>query len=189
MLATGGIAGDGTLDELIGHAEAAGREAARQAARQRREVRAMLPTHANGLSNGSAGRGTPADAEPVPLPELPVDAHPELFRASTHGIVDFCEDVSSKDLVTAVREGYDSIELAKRYTTATMGPTQGKLEAGQRGRGRGRRPPARPSPRPARRPGARPTPRSRSARWRAGPWSPCGTPRCSRGTRRTTPAR
>ena len=54
--------------------------------------------------------------------------HPELFRASTHGIVDFCEDVSSKDLIAAVREGYDSIELAKRYTTATMGPTQGKLE-------------------------------------------------------------
>ena len=27
-----------------------------------------------------------------------------------------------------MREGYDSIELAKRYTTATMGPTQGKIE-------------------------------------------------------------
>jgi len=36
--------------------------------------------------------------------------------------------VSSKDIVTAIGEGYDSIELAKRYTTATMGPTQGKLE-------------------------------------------------------------
>jgi len=43
-------------------------------------------------------------------------------------MVDFCEDVSSKDIMAAVREGYDSIELAKRYTTATMGPTQGKLE-------------------------------------------------------------
>jgi sarcosine oxidase subunit alpha len=42
--------------------------------------------------------------------------------------VDLCEDVSSKDLVTAVQEGYGSAELAKRYTTATMGPTQGKLE-------------------------------------------------------------
>jgi len=68
------------------------------------------------------------DDQPVPLPELPVDPHPELFRASTHGMVDFCEDVSSKDIVTAIGEGYDSIELAKRYTTATMGPTQGKLE-------------------------------------------------------------
>ena len=43
-------------------------------------------------------------------------------------MVDFCEDVSSKDIVAAIGEGYDSIELAKRYTTATMGPTQGKLE-------------------------------------------------------------
>jgi sarcosine oxidase subunit alpha len=124
VMATGGIAGDGSREELIGHAEAVGREAARRAARQRREVRAMLPTHAN----GSAGARPPADAEPVPLPELPVDPHPELFRASTHGIVDFCEDVSSKDLVGAIGEGYASIELAKRYTTATMGPTQGKLE-------------------------------------------------------------
>ena len=124
VLATGGIAGDGTREELIGHAEATGREAARRAARLRREWRAALPTHAN----GHAAREAPADDQPVPLPELPIDPHPELFRASTHGMVDFCEDVSSKDLVTAIGEGYDSIELAKRYTTATMGPTQGKLE-------------------------------------------------------------
>jgi sarcosine oxidase subunit alpha len=30
--------------------------------------------------------------------------------------------------VDAAREGYDSSELVKRYTTATMGPAQGKLE-------------------------------------------------------------
>jgi sarcosine oxidase subunit alpha len=42
--------------------------------------------------------------------------------------VDWCEDVSSRDILSAVAEGYDSIELVKRYTTATMGPTQGKLE-------------------------------------------------------------
>ena len=38
-----------------------------------------------------------------------------------------CEDVTEKDLKRAVAEGFDSIELAKRYTTATMGPCQGKL--------------------------------------------------------------
>jgi sarcosine oxidase, subunit alpha len=38
-----------------------------------------------------------------------------------------CEDVTTKDLKRAVAEGFDSIELAKRYTTATMGPCQGKL--------------------------------------------------------------
>jgi sarcosine oxidase, subunit alpha len=51
-----------------------------------------------------------------------------LFQGGTHGIVDYSEDVSSKDIVGAVKEGYDSVELAKRYTTATMGPAQGKLE-------------------------------------------------------------
>jgi sarcosine oxidase, subunit alpha len=38
-----------------------------------------------------------------------------------------CEDVTTKDMKRAIVEGFDSIELAKRYTTATMGPCQGKL--------------------------------------------------------------
>ena len=128
VLATGGIAGDGSLDELIAHAQATGREAARRAARLRREWQAAVPTR--GPANDAFGAGAllADDGDPVAIPGLPVDEHPELFRASTHGIVDYCEDVSSKDLIAAVREGYDSIELAKRYTTATMGPTQGKIE-------------------------------------------------------------
>ncbi len=101
VLAAGGIAGDGTLEQLIEHARATGAQAARRA------------------------QGT---AAPAPVPALPAGDHPELFHGRTHGFVDLCEDVSSKDLVTAVQEGYDSAELAKRYTTATMGPTQGKLE-------------------------------------------------------------
>jgi sarcosine oxidase subunit alpha len=124
VLATGGIAGDGSHHELIAHAEATGREAARRAVMIRREWQAAAPTRPP--ANGSERPG--GDATPEAIPELPVDVHPELFRARTHGIVDFCEDVSSKDIISAVREGYDSIELAKRYTTATMGPTQGKIE-------------------------------------------------------------
>jgi sarcosine oxidase, subunit alpha len=38
-----------------------------------------------------------------------------------------CEDVTTKDIDRAVAEGFDSIELSKRYTTVTMGPCQGKL--------------------------------------------------------------
>ncbi|MCP4225160.1 MAG: sarcosine oxidase, partial [Actinomycetia bacterium] len=33
-----------------------------------------------------------------------------------------------KDLFGAAMEGFDSVELLKRFTTATMGPSQGKLE-------------------------------------------------------------
>ncbi len=39
----------------------------------------------------------------------------------------FCEDVSAKDIERGVREGYDSIELCKRFTTVTMGPCQGRM--------------------------------------------------------------
>lgn len=100
VMATGGIVGDGSLDELVAHGRAVGTSAAARA----------------------AGKEVP------PVPTLVPRAHPALFQARTHGFVDFSEDVSSKDLVSAVKEGYDSVELAKRYTTATMGPAQGKLE-------------------------------------------------------------
>lgn len=41
--------------------------------------------------------------------------------------VDFQNDVSTKDLQLAVREGYSHVELAKRYTTNGMATDQGKL--------------------------------------------------------------
>ena len=100
VLAAGGLVGDGTVEELVAHGRAVGAAAAAR-----------------------AGSGTAA--LPSPLSAAP---HPALFRASTHGMVDFSEDVSSKDIYDAAREGYDSSELVKRYTTATMGPAQGKLE-------------------------------------------------------------
>ncbi len=139
VLVTGGIAGDGSLEELAGHATATGTEAARRAARIRRARILATPTvPARGITPGPPDRGAsppggPAAASgipdpPVPIPDLPVDPHPELFIGQTHGFVDFSEDVSSKDLEAAVAEGFDSAELAKRFTTATMGPLQGKLE-------------------------------------------------------------
>jgi sarcosine oxidase subunit alpha len=42
-----------------------------------------------------------------------------------------CADVTVKDIEQGVREGYDSLELAKRYTTVTMGPCQGRICQGQ----------------------------------------------------------
>ena len=39
----------------------------------------------------------------------------------------YCEDVTDEDVDTAVREGYDSMELLKRYSTVSMGPCQGKM--------------------------------------------------------------
>jgi sarcosine oxidase subunit alpha len=42
-------------------------------------------------------------------------------------IVCYCEDVSDKDIELSIAEGYDSIELLKRYSTISMGPCQGKM--------------------------------------------------------------
>lgn len=120
VLATGGISGDGSLDELLAHARATGQEAARRALKVGSALRAGVPQRVDVEE--------PPDMPPIEIPELPVVEHPELFQGRTDGIVDFSEDISSKDIVAAAKEGYDSVELMKRYTTATMGPTQGKLE-------------------------------------------------------------
>jgi sarcosine oxidase, subunit alpha len=126
VLVTGGIAGDGTLDELTAHATAVGAEAARRADGIGRTWLRAMPGHSGGAAQRADRAG--GDDEPVILPGLPVDPHPELFAGRTNGFVDFSEDVTAKDLRAAVAEGFDSAELAKRFTTATMGPLQGKLE-------------------------------------------------------------
>jgi sarcosine oxidase subunit alpha len=46
---------------------------------------------------------------------------------SGKAFVDLDEDVTTKDIAIAAAEGYDSIELSKRYTTVTMGPSQGRF--------------------------------------------------------------
>ena len=39
----------------------------------------------------------------------------------------FCEDITAKDIEQAVHEGFDDIQILKRYSTVTMGPCQGKM--------------------------------------------------------------
>ncbi len=56
-------------------------------------------------------------------PIAPEPAYPGKGKC----FVCICEDVTTKDMKRAIGEGFDSIELAKRYTTTTMGPCQGKL--------------------------------------------------------------
>ena len=47
--------------------------------------------------------------------------------ACADGFVCLCEDVTTTELQAAWAEGYQSTELLKRYTTATMGPCQGAM--------------------------------------------------------------
>lgn len=51
----------------------------------------------------------------------PVFAHPK-----GKNFVDLDEDLQLKDLERAAAEGFDNIELLKRYSTVGMGPSQGK---------------------------------------------------------------
>jgi sarcosine oxidase subunit alpha len=52
---------------------------------------------------------------------------PSSYAGNGKCFVCICEDVTEKDVKRAIAEGFDSIELAKRYTTVTMGPCQGRL--------------------------------------------------------------
>ncbi len=121
VMATGGIVGDGSPDQIIAHGRAVGTEAGRRALRRASQLAQLTP---RALAPSPAPAG-----EAAAIPRLEPADHPEIFAGPTDGFVDFSEDIRGKDLALAAAEGYDSIELSKRYTTATMGPIQGKLEA------------------------------------------------------------
>ena len=57
-------------------------------------------------------------ASPLPL---------EPAASSKRTFVCLCSDVSTQDLQDAIGEGFDHIETLKRYTTAMMGPCQGRM--------------------------------------------------------------
>lgn len=56
----------------------------------------------------------------------PTTRHVSIPGPGKFRFVDFAEDVTEKDVHDALAEGYDSIELLKRYTTISMGPDQGR---------------------------------------------------------------
>ena len=68
-------------------------------------------------------------------PEIAVEPHsgaspshpyPIVDHPKGKNFVDFDEDIQVKDFVNAAQEGFDNIELMKRFTTVGMGPSQGK---------------------------------------------------------------
>ncbi|HYF08425.1 MAG TPA: 2Fe-2S iron-sulfur cluster-binding protein, partial [Acetobacteraceae bacterium] len=62
-------------------------------------------------------QGASPDTAPFPLYEV---------KARGKAFVDIQDDVTAEDMRLAHREGYSHIELAKRYTTHSMGTDQGK---------------------------------------------------------------
>jgi sarcosine oxidase subunit alpha len=68
-----------------------------------------------------------AEERAVPVPEGRPAAAPPRGSGRGKCFACLCEDVTDKDIELSVAEGYDSIELGKRYTTVTMGPCQGRM--------------------------------------------------------------
>jgi len=51
---------------------------------------------------------------------------PTVLPAGRKPFVCICEDVTAKELAQGIKEGFESLETLKRYSTVTMGPCQGK---------------------------------------------------------------
>ncbi|MFD0979622.1 sarcosine oxidase subunit alpha family protein [Tropicimonas aquimaris] len=87
------------------------------------------------LRDGLRAAGLALEHLGLPVPELDVPpAEQDAGRSSPIWVVpgkgrawlDFQNDVTTKDVALAVREGFDSVEYMKRYTTQGMAPDQGK---------------------------------------------------------------
>ncbi|MBF0268416.1 MAG: (2Fe-2S)-binding protein [Alphaproteobacteria bacterium] len=66
---------------------------------------------------------------PAPMRDCEGVTHPWPIFAHPKGkeFVDLDEDVQIKDILASMQDGYDHIQLLKRYSTSGMGPSQGKL--------------------------------------------------------------
>jgi sarcosine oxidase subunit alpha len=73
-----------------------------------------------------AGFGKMLTIQVHPEAECPTHPWPIVSHASGKNFVDFDEDLQLIDFHNAVQEGFDNIELLKRFSTVGMGPSQGK---------------------------------------------------------------
>jgi len=116
VLAAGSVAGHDDADAAEVSGLVAGAEAA------------LALGHGDGAATATLEQDR-ARLEDRPAPS-PVATPPAIARDRKGGgkaFVDLDEDITVKDVAYAAAEGYDSIELSKRYTTVTMGPSQGRF--------------------------------------------------------------
>ena len=83
------------------------------------------------LADGAAAAAAALGEAVGPVGEPECRSHPwPIFpHASGKDFVDFDEDQTVGDLLNAMADGFDDPELAKRYTTTAMGPSQGRHSA------------------------------------------------------------
>ncbi|MEE9301355.1 MAG: sarcosine oxidase subunit alpha [Alphaproteobacteria bacterium] len=109
---TGAANGGFELAAVLGEGFAAGRAAASRA----------------GFESPEAPPITATSYRESPLhPLWIVPSVKPLGRGHGKHFVDFQNDITAADILLAAREGYESVEHLKRYTTTGMGTDQGKL--------------------------------------------------------------
>lgn len=87
----------------------------------------VLDGHRAGLEAATyLGFGEEVKITVTPEAESPSHAWAIVEHPAGKNFVDFDEDLQFKDFLNAAQEGFDNIELLKRYTTVGMGPSQGK---------------------------------------------------------------
>ena len=113
MYLAGRVAGPGGLEQDVRQGRQAGHAASLWA---RGEA---------GTTDNDSGLGLAAPASPVPARSSTQVAAPSTGHDKR--FICYCEDVTDVDIDTALLEGYDRIELLKRYTALGMGPCQGRM--------------------------------------------------------------
>ena len=99
----GSVAGTNALENVLGEGAAAGRRAADE-----------------------AGFSVPAESERPRVAEANASTWPIIGHPKGKNFVDFDEDLQVHDIENALSEGYQHIQLLKRFTTNGMGPSQGR---------------------------------------------------------------
>ncbi len=114
--AAGAVAGHSSPADAEASGAIAGAEAALAAGHGGDRDRDALAAEREALADGG-NSGT--RAEP-PAAAGTGRGHDKCFAC-------LCEDVTTDDIDFSIDEGFDSLELLKRYTTVTMGPCQGRM--------------------------------------------------------------
>ena len=107
ILLAGSVAGLWSADIVREHARATGLRAA-------------------ALARGEAAPRSAGAHDLDPLAAKITHPFPVFTSKRSKDFVDFDEDLQVKDIVNTIRDGYDDIQLVKRYSTEGFGPSQGR---------------------------------------------------------------
>lgn len=114
------------IDDLPAHLHLAG------SINGRHDLKAVLADGHRAGCRAARGAGYKTGAEPkVPAedgesPNFPWPIYP---HAKGKEFIDFDEDLQVRDILNSAAEGYAELELAKRFSTVGMGPSQGRHSA------------------------------------------------------------